>query len=236
MNGILKEVYSLQHEEYFYPNINITLPNKCPMCNTAVNISPKFSLRIDKNEKANSSRPKSTDLFSLFFCTNCERSFIGNYIMHDTYAEAVSFEPKKNIEKKIFSSYISELSPDFCEIYNQAYIAQQQNLDKISGMGYRKALEFLVKDYAIFLNPEDEDKIKNASLSSCINNYIDNKKIRHLSLASTWLGNDETHYIKKYQDYTIDNIITFIDATVSFIDSDLAAIKAEKLISSRHNK
>ena len=57
-------------------------------------------------------------------------------------------------------------------------------------MGYRKALEFLVKDYAIFLNQEDEDKIKNASLSSCINNYIDNIKIRHLSLASTWLGND----------------------------------------------
>lgn len=103
-------------------------------------------------------------------------------------------------------------------------------------MGYRKALEFLVKDYAIFLNQEDEDKIKNASLSSCINNYIDNIKIRHLSLASTWLGNDETHYIKKSQDYTIDNIITFIDATVSFIDSDLAAIKAEKLISSRQNK
>ena len=100
-------------------------------------------------------------------------------------------------------------------------------------MGYRKALEFLVKDYAIFLNQEDEDKIKNASLSSCINNYIDNIKIRHLSLASTWLGNDETHYIKKSQDY---NIITFIDATVSFIDSDLAAIKAEKLISSRQNK
>lgn len=43
-------------------------------------------------------------------------------------------------------------------------------------MGYRKALEFLVKDYAIFLNQEDEDKIKNASLSSCINNYIDNIK------------------------------------------------------------
>ena len=35
---------------------------------------------------------------------------------------------------------------------------------------------------------------------------------------------------------TIDDIITFIDATVSFIDSDLAAIKAEKLISSRQNK
>ena len=156
--------------------------------------------------------------------------------MHDIYAEAVSFEPKKNIEKKIFSSYILELSPSFCEIYNQAYIAQQQNLDKISGMGYRKALEFLVKDYAIFLKPEDKDKIKNASLSSCINNYIDNQKIKQLSLASTWLGNDETHYIKKHQDYTIDDIITFIDATVSFINSDLAAIKAEKLISSRQNK
>lgn len=42
--------------------------------------------------------------------------------------------------------------------------------------------------------------------------------------------------LKNIKTITIDDIITFIDATVSFIDSDLAAIKAEKLISSRQNK
>ena len=52
-------------------------------------------------------------------------------------------------EKEPLSDIISELSPNFCEIYNQAYIAEQTNLMQICGTGYRKSLEFLIKDYLI---------------------------------------------------------------------------------------
>lgn len=97
-------------------------------------------------------------------------------------------------------------------------------------MAYRKALEFLVKDYAIMLQPNNKDNIVKAPLSRCINDYIDNNRIKKLAVASAWLGNDETHYERKFKDYNIDNLVEFINAIVSFIDSDISAVNAERMI------
>jgi hypothetical protein len=48
-----------------------------------------------------------------------------------------------------FSQIIRGISPDYCEIYNQAHKAEQANLELVAGPGYRKALEFLIKDYLL---------------------------------------------------------------------------------------
>ena len=52
-----------------------------------------------------------------------------------------------------------------------------------------------------------------------------------LAKASVWLGNDETHYVKKHPDYTLNNMKAFINAFITFIDSDLAYEAAYKLVS-----
>ena len=49
---------------------------------------------------------------------------------------------------KQFHGEISELSENFVEIYGQSQVAENQGLNKICGVGYRKALEFLIKDFA----------------------------------------------------------------------------------------
>lgn len=97
-------------------------------------------------------------------------------------------------------------------------------------MGYRKALEFLVKDYSISLHPDSAEEIKSAPLGECIKLYIDNARIEKLAKASTWLGNDETHYIRKHEEYSVENLKAFIRALTSFIASDLAVADAESLI------
>jgi hypothetical protein len=40
-------------------------------------------------------------------------------------------------------------SGDFLEIYRHAAFAEGDALDQICGPGYRKALEFLIKDYIV---------------------------------------------------------------------------------------
>lgn len=97
-------------------------------------------------------------------------------------------------------------------------------------MGYRKALEFLIKDYAIKLNPDKSEKIKNISLSNCINDFINNERIKKLAKASAWLGNDETHYCRKHDEYDLKSLKSFLNATESFINSEMEAIKAEELL------
>ena len=108
--------------------------------------------------------------------------------------------------------------------------AENMGLSEICGLGYRKALEFLIKDYGILFHPDDEEKIKNMALSPCINTYIDNPRIKTLATASAWIGNDETHYVRKHEDYNLEHLKIFISATVSFINSELSYLKAEQLL------
>ena len=133
-------------------------------------------------------------------------------------------------DKTSFSDKINSLSPNFVEIYHQSEKAENMGLTEICGLGYRKALEFLVKDYAITFNPGDSDTIKRKLLSPCINDHIDNKRIKSLATASAWIGNDETHYIRKHEDYNLGHLKAFISAIVSYIDSELSYLEAESLL------
>lgn len=134
-----------------------------------------------------------------------------------------------------FSDNILILSNKFIDIYNQALKAENMALTEICGMGYRKALEFLIKDYAIKFNNSDTDKIIKMQLSQVIDNYIDNRRIKSLAKASSWLGNDETHYQRKHEDYNLQHLKSFIHAVVAFIDSDLEVYKAEELLNKPKN-
>jgi hypothetical protein len=89
------------------------------------------------------------------------------------------------------------ISSDFEMIYQQAYWAENEGLDQISGIGYRRALEFLVKDYCKIKNPSDKVEIENMSLAQCIKNYIDYPKLKTVTERAAWLGNDQAHYIQK---------------------------------------
>ena len=130
-----------------------------------------------------------------------------------------------------FEKNICDLSPRFVEIYHQAEKAEQAGLSEICGMGYRKALEFLIKDYLIKNNPENEEKIAGEFLSTSINR-IENSRIKTLAKGSAWLGNDECHYIRKHEDYSIADLKVFINAVVAFINSERAVELAAELLTS----
>jgi hypothetical protein len=223
---IKKTIYNCEslNDNLSKKDLEIEYPSVCPMCHKSGNPSYLSSYYIDDEHTY-------PNLFVHFFCHNCEKTFLGNYHIRRYYdiTDLRGFEPVYDVEEREFSKHIKDLSPDFCSIYNQAYASQQYRLNDISGMAYRKALEFLVKDYAIFLHPDDKETIIKAPLSQCINNYIDNGKIKHLAVASAWIGNDETHYERKQQEYNVDDLIEFINAIVSFIDFDISAINAEKM-------
>lgn len=144
----------------------------------------------------------SRDLEVLFSCPDikCKRAFIGYY--HIIPGRGWTFTGKTsqgNMNGKEFSNTITEISPSFDKIYNEAYKAEQQDLEEICGVGYRKALEFLIKDYLISKGEENEETIKNAPLGQCIQNYVNDDRIKKVAKRAAWLGNDETHYVRKWE-------------------------------------
>lgn len=88
----------------------------------------------------------------------------------------VSLAPRKTYHKTQFSQRIISLSSNFVKLYRQSERAELDGLDEICGMGYRKALEFLVKDFAIHEHPDNTKEIIKLPLSQCITDYIDSEK------------------------------------------------------------
>ena len=95
-------------------------------------------------------------------------------------ANIVYSEPNR-FSKHVFDERIINLSPQFDKIYNQALAAESSMLDEIAGLGYRKALEFLIKDFAIHEHPNEKESIKVKPLAQCIKSYIANESITTLA-------------------------------------------------------
>lgn len=158
------------------------------------------------------------------FCRNCKNAFVTRYqVKLDTnssnryLAENIIYSEPNRFNKYIFDEKIVTLSPQFDKIYNQALAAESSGLDEIAGLGYRKSLEFLVKDFAIHEYPDNSEEIKVKPLAQCIRNYIDNDSIKTLAERSAWIGNDEAHYIRKQEERDVTDMKSFIQAIVYFI-------------------
>ena len=194
---------------------------KCPFCGV-INIPEYLFLK----------NVERSDFFNVFTqCTNptCRNMFITQFstvgVRKPVFTKIL---PTALPEKRTFSDIISELSPNFCEIYNQAYIAEQTNLMQICGTGYRKSLEFLIKDYLISTLPEDQhETIKNKFLNNCIRDNISNINIKTVASRAVWLGNDETHYTRKWEDKDINDLKSIIELTLHWIESE---IRTQKLL------
>lgn len=213
-------------------------PKQCPVCEISSNKNEKLALIFPTQ---NSDMDK---LAVVFFCTACDTLYVAEYFIRKDRRNYIgtTAQPETPIsiypypESSIdFNENIKEVSPNFVKIYKQSLLAENNNLKEICGMGYRKSLEFLIKDYSIYLLPQDKDKISKMSLSQVIDSYIDNKRIKSLAKASAWIGNDETHYQRKHEDYNVSHLKSFIHSVVTFIDSDIEAIKADQLINSHKN-
>lgn len=123
-------------------------------------------------------------------------------------------------DEKLFGEIIQEISPNFIKIYNEAFFAEQNNLLLIAGPGYRKALEFLIKDYVKSIGEKDDhNKIENTPLGRVIKDYIDNDKIKEMAKRAVWLGNDETHYLRKWDDKNLGSLKILLELTIRWIES-----------------
>lgn len=186
---------------------------RCPHCKVAM--IPQFVY----------ARKKTDTLLSVFCqCTNptCEETFLAKYFFNSSFYAFFEIQANASMDRKKFSDIIKEISPSFCEIYNQAYAAQQMNLSQICGVGYRKALEFLIKDYIMSsIEEERKDGIKQKNLSKCIKEDISSTNIKAVAARATWIGNDETHYVRKWEDKDIKDLIGMIDLTIRWIESEV---------------
>ena len=211
-------------------NTPVELASICTICNNAISPTVLFASLIEYEDY------EENKVFVLNYCPNCENEFMSTHSFDsddDGYLY-VSSAPV-NFSGRSFSENIQSLSPQFVVTYNESFHAESLGLESICGMGYRKSLEFLIKDYVISKNPSEKSKVEKLPLAKCISTYISDERLKALATASTWLGNDQTHYIQKHSVHGLKELKQFINAFVTFIDADLAYQDAVSFISGSSN-
>lgn len=205
----------------------IEFASSCPCCGITLLPTALHAVCVDHEDE------EENVVYLLNHCEHCNECFISTHPYDTVNDYSYSFQSSAPIKEVncSFSPAIYNLSSDFVEIYKQSYRAESLGLDKICGMGYRKAIEFLIKDYIIYKNPSVEDSVVRLQLMPCIKNYIHDERLVTLACASAWIGNDETHYQKRHSSYTLNNLRIFINAFVTFVDADLAYEAAKQLTS-----
>lgn len=127
---------------------------------------------------------------------------------------------------------IHEISPSFCNIYAEAIKAEQFKLMQICGVGYRKAIEFLIKDFAIRSQPTERAVIEKTPLGQCIEKYVVDSKIKEVAKRATWLGNDETHYQRRWIHKNLNDLKIMIKLVLHWIDAEYLTAEALKSMTS----
>jgi len=194
----------------------VGIPDLCPICH--YNMEPKLVTTAILEER--------TIVQAIFRCTRqqCQEMFIGTYMDLNLRVGPATCNLNNvapmSVKEEDFPEIIGKISPTFVIIYNQVLAAESSQLDQLVGIGLRKALEFLIKDYAKHEKSEEAEKIEKATLSQCIKNYISDENIKACAKRAVWLGNDETHYIKKWEDRDIQDLKRLVQLTVNWIDSE----------------
>ncbi|MBA1250375.1 MULTISPECIES: DUF4145 domain-containing protein [Pseudomonas] len=216
-------------------------PNFCPHC--AHRIAPE---ELEWNV-AYAESYSEAELECTCRCTNqdCRRLFIATYRLEIKTAAndleklaqysgnqraifKLDSSYPRYIPKTTFSAEVAELSPQFVEIYQQAETAEALGLQQVCGLGYRKAVEFLVKDFCISQVQEGErQSILSAPLMQCISRFIDDNRVKTVATRAAWLGNDEAHYVRKWVGRDVSDLRMLIRLLCNWIESTLLTSRYE---------
>jgi hypothetical protein len=213
------------HIQAIQPNASVeqitlsTLPDACPQCHNK--ITPERGQAFI-NRRSNQTQRMVEGVFR---CPNdeCREIFLGYYSQS---ANPDLFNLEKIVPMNhlptIFSDTIQAISTDFTKIYDQAGQAEELGLDQICGVGYRRALEFLIKDYLLAKTSEEEqkEKIRGEFLGTAISTRITDSNIKGVAKRAVWLGNDEAHYIRKWEQKDLKDLKKLIALTAHWMDAE----------------
>lgn len=198
------------------------LIGECPLCHCVLDPRVVSVYNADDINASNNICGLEERIVT-YYCKKCKQFFhaiIRSTDNKDWYIDQIY---PFNLQKVAFSDIINELSPCFIKCFTQAQEAEEYGLNEISGLGYRKSLEYLIKDLATKLTPEKENEIKSDNkLSNVIANRIPDKPefvdIKNMAKSSWILGCDFVHYDKIYIEYDLNDLKSCIDLTVSAIE------------------
>lgn len=193
------------------------MPDTCPVCHHGVDPRKIAGAKVSAS---------GDDIQYAFQCTRarCRSIFVGYYSKISGRYRLKRTAPVTYVEQK-FAPEVEGVSPTFVAVFNQSVAAETAGLDQLTGIGLRKALEFLIKDFACDEHQASCEEIKTKPLARCIADYIADPNLQVTAKRAAWLGNDETHYVRRWEDKDIRDLKLLITLTVNWVQNVLLTRK-----------
>jgi hypothetical protein len=203
----MKEQRSISVQNMGY---QVEVPDPCPICHRHSELKVIISDVVENGTKVQ----------IVYRCGyhGCQSFFIGYYgpMRESALLLVKPIKPRTSH----FPESVARISPTFVAVFTESEEAAQSGLTQIAGPGYRKAFEFLIKDYAISLAPDKADEIRKKFSGAVVSDYILDSRIQAVAKRSLWLGNDETHYLRKWTNHDVSDLVNLIKLTANWIEID----------------
>ncbi len=171
-------------------------------------------------------------------CQRCNLAYIAEY-----YGDPVNVGPqmgdveitytfKRTIPNAFpsreLATTLQRISPRFTQVYGEAAAAEYDSLYEVAGVGYRRALEILVKDYLIARDPDNRPEVHKTWLSNCIEKFIEDPTIQDLARRANIIATDFAHY-ERYGANELKDLVTLIDLVGAWIvlQEETAVVRAQ---------
>lgn len=204
---MVKERYFINghHQELEYD-----VENQCPFCgkfNSPKRILDMFN--YTDNLKV---------VVLVFETTCCHKEFLSLYLIEESTTKLIATYPTGSPD--VFPQTIQDLSPSFVKIHTQAKTAENNGHFELASTGYRNSLEFLIKDFAIKCLGKTSEEVAPKTLYKAIEDYLPNESLIKSADVVRILGNDNTHYTKKYPNLELPTLKKYLKYFIDIIERE----------------
>lgn len=190
----------------------IEIPTLCPHCN--VGFGPKNVLRNTFDNE--------TDFFIFFThqCNVCFKYCLTLQKVDGDESVLLTLYPKE--QERYFEPLITNLSPRFVDMYNSTFKCEQAGAVELAGIGYRAAMELLIKDYALDFELASYEEIAKKNLNRCIDTFFKNDSGAFISAdVVRLLGNNYAHWDKTEEQLDLQTLKAYLELVVQSVYAKL---------------
>lgn len=189
-------------------------PMLCPICGAYVEGIRSESKHFSEIGNANMG-------FVKYRCPHCKKAYIVAY-EYDAQAKATTFRGFfPTMTEVLESELLIKLSPGFENYFNQATRSEKAGDLELAAIGFRTALECLVKDYAITELHKDREEVVQKKLFGAIGEYLGERDLIAAADVVRILGNDYTHYERKYPEHDFALLKSYLQIFMKLVETKL---------------
>lgn len=154
-------------------------------------------------------------------CPNCDKIYVVIYKIDQTKKTATFEALYPSVRLTFSDARLQNFSPRFMNMYNQALQCESDGNIELAAVGFRAALEILVKDYAIKELKIDSETVSGKTLFNAIGEYLNEKALATSADVIRILGNDYAHYKRDYPEQEFEVLKKYMDIFISLVETRL---------------